>query len=534
MSEQKKGGQASGDLKTIEEFVEIALQATRNRLKDLGLADESLLDPEGSIDQQVAMLRFLFLEAERSCLPFDSAEERFWKVLRARLQPVVLAYLTHEKFVQTLDLEARELRPDTLMQVYKDRLSNSDRFRSFFFDLDKRLKKEALSMIAADDESVTAAPSHSQTPAYDTSGSKAQIEKNILAGLEKQLQELEKKYNQQEKALKKSQEDNYSIKSLLEEKDERIAALKREKTALEETNTQLRLATDASHRSGQYQGEADFQLEVEDDALGDLMLDTSQENLLLKVESLERELASTSDAAYNAFMANSDLGIVVLFMLSSFRCLTHEQLGAEVVRSVNTFGLKSVVGMQKGNEYVFFPETGVSESLKSQLHSKISAGKTVESPHLMLFQTNCCILIENPPREEKDRYERLKDNLGTLMRGVQARYEGMLAESAAQRQKAQVDALIVRSHEVFKTFEQNLNKQKDKMSRVINIVGQEMRKNLGIPPGDQKSIRLNMDLKKMEDNIAKLYVQNELVDPAFKKNISKVAENLLKRNKPDS
>ena len=142
---------ASGELKTIAEFIAIALQSSRARLNMLGLEDNALLDPEASIDQQVAVLRVLFLEAEQSCLPFDAANGRFWRVMRARLQPVVLAYLTHEKFVQTLDIEARELRPDTLMQVYKDRLGNSDRFRSFFFDLDKRLKQEALSMLAADD-----------------------------------------------------------------------------------------------------------------------------------------------------------------------------------------------------------------------------------------------------------------------------------------------------------------------------------------------------------------------------------------------
>ncbi|HBO94940.1 MAG TPA: hypothetical protein DD667_16780, partial [Gammaproteobacteria bacterium] len=140
---------------------------------------------------------------------------------------------------------------------------------------------------------------------------------------------------------------------------------------------------------------------------------------------------------------------------------------------------------------------------------------------------------ESPPLADEERYARLKDNLGTLMRGVQARYGSILAETSVQKQKSQVDALIVRSNEVFRTFESNLDKQKDKMSRVINMLGQEMRKNLGIPPGDQKSIRLNMDLKKLEDSLGKLFVQNELVDPAFKKNISRVAENLLKKNKPE-
>lgn len=536
MSTDAAGVSAPGDTKTIEEFIAIALDATRARMGALGLDAEALLDPEASIDQQVAMLRFLFLEAERSCLPFNLSEDRFWRVIRARLQPVVLAYLTHEKFVQTLDIEARELRPDTLMQVYKDRLSNSDRFRSFFFDLDKKLKQEALSMFAAaDNESPQL---HDNQPAVnktkpDLGASKANIEKNILASLEKQLQELEKKYNAQEKMLQQAQEKVTGLETALADREAKLGEKRKEVAALEELNQQLRLASDAQDRSAGYQKPQDVATMAEEQPYDDLVLDADQENLLLKIEAMERELASTSDAAYNAFMANSDLGIVILFMLTSFKCQTHEQLAEEIVKSVSAFGLKAIVGMQKGSGYIFVPESG-SDRLKSQLQSEIAAGKTVDSPHLMLFEQRCCILIESPPLTDEERFARLKDNLGTLMRGVQARYESILAETSVQKQKNQVDALIVRSNEVFRNFESNLGKQKDKMSRVINMLGQEMRKNLGIPPGDQKSIRLNMDLKKLEDSLNTLFAQNELVDPAFKKNISKVAESLLKKNKPNA
>ncbi|RLT96316.1 MAG: hypothetical protein D9N11_15080 [Ketobacter sp.] len=519
--------QPAGDVKTIEEFIDIALHDTRHHLEMLGVSDQALLDPEGTVDQQVAMLRLLFLEAERSSLPFNTTDN-FWRVLRAKLQPIVLAYLTHEKFVQTLDIEARELRPDTLMQVYKDRLSNSDRFRSFFFDLDKRLKQEAMRLVESE-ESIP-----SPKPRVDLTQSTADMQKNIMSSLEKQLQELEKKYNQQEKALQESQNLVEQLKVIISERDDKISELKAERAALEEQNIQLRLAKDANDRTGNYEGEPDVLILTGDESLGDVVLDTDQQQLLLKIEGLERELASTSDAAYSAFMSNSDLGIIILFMLTSFKCRSHEQLAGELIKSVKTFGLNSVVGLKKGEGYVFYPETPGNEKLVAQLKNRIPAGKMVESPHLMLFEQNCCILIENPPREEEERYARLQDNLGSLMRGVQARYEAILVETSVQKQKAQVDALIVRSHEVFQTFERNLDKQKDKMSRVVNMLGQEMRKNLGITPGDQKSIRLNMDLKKLEDSVGKLFVQSELVDPAFKKNISRVAENLSKKNKPAS
>jgi uncharacterized coiled-coil protein SlyX len=506
----------------VDQYIETALQLTRDRIRLLGLDDEELLDPESNIDQQVAMLRSLFLEAERSCLPFSGDHERFWRVIRARLQPVVLAYLTHEKFVQTLDAEARELRPDTLMQVYKSRLSNSDRFRSFFFDLDKKLKQEALHDYPAVEApllSESTLPSH--MPRYDATDNTDQIQKNILSALEKKLQELEKKYNSQEKALIKVNHDASGLQHALQEKEARIASLINNVRALEEENAQLRLVPDVKPR------EADAS--ASEKVFSDELTDLDNEQLLLKIESMERELASTSDAAYNAFMANSDLGILILFMLTSFKCSDHVQLAQEVIKSLGAFGLKTIVGMQQESACVFYPGEGVDASLQSRLRDKIGSKNVVETPYLMLFQDSCCILIQNPPKDDLERYERLKDNLATLMRGVQARYEAIAAELMAKRQKTQVDALIIRSHEVFQTFEKNLQQQKSKLGRVINMVGQEIRKNLDIAPGEQKSIQLNMDLRKLEESAVKLFDEKDLMDPAFKKNISRVAEGVLKK-----
>ncbi|RLT93502.1 hypothetical protein [Ketobacter sp.] len=530
MAKDSVDQQPSTDVNSVEAFIADALQDTRQRLQVLGVADPTLLDPEGSVDQQVAMLRLLFLEAERSCLPFNGAEHNYWRVLKARLQPVVLAYLTHEKFVQTLDIAAREMRPDTLLQVYKDRLSNSDRFRSFFFDLDKRLKQEAGLLFEAED-----APPPTK-PKAEFSQANADMQKNVMAALEKQLQEMERKNSQQDKVLAAAHKKMAGLNSALEERDTRLAALEQEIARLEEQNMQLKLANDANGRSGRYQenDEDEVVILTGEETLTEAMLDADPQQLLLKIEGLERELATTSDAAYSAFMSNSDLGIIILFMLTSFKCHTHQQLAAELVKSVNAFGLKSVVGVAAADGYRFYPQTEGNEELVSQLNSRIPAAKKVEDPHLMLFEANCCILIQDPPRQDEERYARLVDNLGSLMRGVQARYEAILAESSVQKQKAQVDALIVRSHDVFQTFERNLDKQKDKLSRVINMLGQEMRKSLGIAPGDQNSIRLNMDLKKLEDAVSKLFVQSELVDPAFKKNISKVAENLTRKSPPPS
>lgn len=511
----KNAGVPVDRMRLLNEFIEQGLAYNARRKQELGIADDALLDPEEPIDQQIVILRDLFLSAEQTALPFDPRDANFWQILRARLQPIVLAYLTHERFVQTLDKEQLALRPDALTEVYRDRLDNSDRFRQFFFELSERLDRATV-------PEVNRQATHVNLSQYKTADDTAQIQGNVLKGLEKQLRELEQQYTHQDTLLGKANEEILFLKDTLHEKNDDIGRLRRQVLQLEEELVQYKLAKDASAR--QYHDV----VTADDSAVAE---PTDTEQLQLRITTLEQELASASDAAYNAFMSSSDLGIVILFMLSSFSCETVERLAHDMSRSVSTFGLKTVVGVRKGAGYHYVGSTGADVQLKALLELHRGKGSVVEANHLMLYQPGCCLLIQDPPRTDSNRYERIKDNIGTLLKGAEARLEAIEAAVAVQRQKNQVEQLILRSYDILQGLDKNVVRQQEKLSRLINTLAQDMRKNLGIMPGDQKSIRLSMDLKKMEDALKDFFKLQELVDPAFAKNITKVAQGILSRQK---
>jgi hypothetical protein len=222
------GGLSRDRVRLMGGFIENALRVSRARMRSLGIRDDALLDPEESIDQQVAVLRALYLEAEKSALPFDPRDANFWRVLRARLQPVVLAYLTHEKFVQTLDLQAQELRPDALQEVYRERLDNSTRFRDFFFELNEKLRQEGAQVVQQAAAAVPVPPvppvrENASRVAEDT----ASIQGNVLKMLERQLRDLEKDFSKQGESLRKASEEILSLKDLLHERNADLIRLEK-------------------------------------------------------------------------------------------------------------------------------------------------------------------------------------------------------------------------------------------------------------------------------------------------------------------
>ncbi|HVL00457.1 MAG TPA: hypothetical protein VM553_11630, partial [Dongiaceae bacterium] len=414
-------------------------------------------------------------------------------------------------------------------------LNNATRFRQIFFELDDRVKQDGATQVSFKAAPATP-PLTVQPPAGNlerqqkVADDSTSIQGNVLKMLERQLREMEKAFNKKEESLRVAGEEILQLKDLIQEKDKRQAGLEAKVAQLEENNGTLRLALDAAQRDGPQKQGKTAPTDSRPSAR-DRVQDAARAELLARIDAMEQELATTSDAAYNALMASSDLGIVILFMLSSFKRHSEEQLAQEMVRSVSTFGVKAVVAVKQGSEMHYMASSGADLSLKSLLETNRAKGPLVEGNNLMLYEQNCWVLVQDPPRQDEDRYARLKDNLGTLLRGAEARYEAIAAAVAVQRQKVQVEQLILRSHEVFQTFEKNMTRQQDRLGRSINIFAQDLRKALNIPAGDPASIRLNMELKKLEDGLRGLFRSAELIDPAFAKNISRVAQGLQSKQK---
>ncbi|OUR87971.1 hypothetical protein A9Q81_25020 [Gammaproteobacteria bacterium 42_54_T18] len=520
-----------GRLPAID-YINESIDYTKQRMTGLGVEDTLLLDPDDVMDNQVAVLRCNFLQAERSALPFNPEDPNFWRIIRARIQPIVLAYSTHEKFVQSMDANVQDNRVDALMQIYRERLDNSERFRKFFFELNDKISREVDS-IRNDENEV-----HDHRSQYDGSGDVANIQRNVISQLEKTIKEYAKREKNYVKALNDKSSDGGPSKEMLEE----MQSLRSRLENMSEENLQLKIALDAAQRSQVTQSGEQKDIsaagENADDKSADIdsqmaesverrVVETvagDMESLQLRVSGLERELESTSDAAYNAFMANSDLGIVILFMLTGFRCGSLDKLGNEVVRSVGTYGVNPTLRVKVGREYIYFNQGNVPSDVEERFTTMESKGKIAsDKTNYFIFEGECALMAEGMPINDVEKCGRLKDNLGTLMQGAAASLNLIVLAGGAERQKKQMEQLILRSNDVFARLDANLNKNKLISSRVMQNFGVELRTTLGVAPGDPKSIKLSGIMKKVEDAMTILMNKDELIDPGFVKNISRVA-----------
>ena len=517
---------------SASEYFEDALLSNDNRMLKLGISKDVLLDPEEPIDKQVLTLRAIFLQAEKSSLPFAYEDENFWRILKAKIQPIVLAYLTHEKFVQSLDSGARNLRQDALMDVYRDRLENSEQFRKHFFELSERVMSDA----SAASGNALELPD-SEHKHFDGMKDAERIQGNVIKTLQATINELEKKEAQSDKRITNQDKEIFTLQDQNEKLQEKMREMEKKIADLGEKNLQLQIANDAAIKSGLHaDGEAvvdasggvsEQVIEPATEAKPQIVGD---EELLQRIEELEGELESTQAAAYGAFMANSDLGIVILFMMTAFRCRMVDQLGKEVPRSVGLYGIHVVFRMTvEGKEHFYTNNGNVSQVHKSLMSSKQDSGNVYEEDKtLIIYESACALMITNMPIEDSDKSARLKDNLSTLMKAADAALSIILLNSAGEKQKIRMEQLILRSNEVFQKLRLNLRNNQTKAERSVYELRADIAKVLGIAPGDNKSVRLNSAFKPIDEKLRPLFKIEKLVDGGFLSNIEKVAASFSK------
>jgi len=561
----------SNNVVFIKDFIDEGIEFTQQRLELLGIDDALLLDPDDVMENQVAVLRANFLLAERSALPFNPNDANYWHIIRARLQPIVLAYSIHNKLLQTFESNAELNNVEALMQIYRERLDNSERFRQFFSDLNEKISQE-VDGIRTDLLNPQDAGSQ-----YDGSSGAADVQANVIAQLQKTIKELEKREKDYQKQLDKKDDGSNADEAMAKVEFDGLSGVadvqanviaqlqktikeydKREKDYIKsldkkgddsagsenmaaeieslharleqvlEENVQLNTIVETLDN---IQGDTEVQPAAADidTALTDVDVSLSKldsddvESLQLTIIGLERELESTSDAAYNSFMASSDLGVVVLFMLTGFRCTTIEQVGKEAVKSVATYGIEPTIRINVGQGYKYFSQGEVSDEAKerfSQMESN-DVAESDKSRHFV-FDDGCALMVEGLPTDDLEKCERLYDNLGTLMRGATASLNIITLSGSAGRQKKQMEQLIVRSNDVLVKLALNLDKNRRASSRSMKKFGAELHVSLGVAPGEP-SKKLDGIMKKAADATAVLMKIDNLVDPAFVQTMSRVA-----------
>lgn len=153
---------------------------------------------------------------------------------------------------------------------------------------------------------------------------------------------------------------------------------------------------------------------------------------------LQAQLLESHSAAMSAMGYSSHLGVVVHFLEETFSCMTFEDLAQRLFQSTQSFGLSCSVQIHALEGVVDMTDCGAIYPLEQNVLTQgRNRGKFFEfGQKLIINHVHVSMLVKNMPLDPDKRVE-LKDILGVIINGLEARIKSIVSEAHLQtHQKA--------------------------------------------------------------------------------------------------
>ncbi|MDR3395638.1 MAG: response regulator [Parasulfuritortus sp.] len=151
----------------------------------------------------------------------------------------------------------------------------------------------------------------------------------------------------------------------------------------------------------------------------------------LRLAGEKHRLASDANQAFHTAMvamsSAAELGVVLNFVRNSFACSSYVELADLIVSTCSEFGLNACVRLCGRNDPVSRNRSGVSSSLEAGILEHMAGfGRIVDfSQRTAINYDTVTLMIMDMPRDDAERYGRLRDHLATLCECADARVRSM-------------------------------------------------------------------------------------------------------------
>jgi DNA-binding response OmpR family regulator len=140
-------------------------------------------------------------------------------------------------------------------------------------------------------------------------------------------------------------------------------------------------------------------------------------------DQLKSQLQEARGMVFSAMSNTSDLGVNIQFMLDSHHCENLDELGMLLFQTLQHYGVVGSLQMRSQYGLKNMEANGMAKHLESTLLWELKdRGRYVDfGRRSVMNYENVSLLVKNMPKDEPVRYGALKDNLFSLLQGVDAR-----------------------------------------------------------------------------------------------------------------
>jgi len=254
-----------------------------------------------------------------------------------------------------------------------------------------------------------------------------------------------------------------------------------------------------------------------------------------QIESLDQQVQFATRTAMTAMSNNSELGIIVNFMESSFHCDDINTLLNNLIEAISQYQIICCAQIRQDNETINICSASVDVSRleKELLEKGKDAGRTVTLGQRGLFNSQrVSILIRNLPVDDEEKYGRLVDHLAAIVVAADARCKHIeLQEQRLGTRNKALDKVVNIADEEIEKIQGQFIHFREETKRIMGELHADIEESLfDLKLSDDKEDQLYRLLEQGKKEIADLSDWGVVVEESLAKIKSTVTGAIEKMN----
>lgn len=418
-------------------------------------------------------------------------------------------------FNETTQQEVENLR----LQV-----ENLERFKALFFEIEARLNT-AGDLPASSNTSATATPAPAQPinkPENQNAANQIEQIQSLSSGQEEMVRDLKR-------ALQDLEVEDSKNKTLIEDQLGKLSTFERQLEEAKGCSNMLeqeleRLIQENESLANQLEAMAMMPQAAAEPSAAASSADNGD------VEKLKHELEEAENAAYNAMMSCGDLGVVLNFFNASSGCHSIDELSKLAIESLQAYGVTSTLQLRNTFQTINLSDSGDLEPEMLQLIEQCQQGDRVMEfdDKVIVSHPNVSLVAEGLPSDEL-RASSVRDNLVTLMGGVDATVRSMELKQKNDQQRSGMVKLISSTKDALGKVDQSFKNIETNSAKVMQGLIDQMNQTLQQVEITEEAARFIQHITKMgQSQVEGIHKNNVRIDKQFAEIINKLEKSISK------
>ena len=261
---------------------------------------------------------------------------------------------------------------------------------------------------------------------------------------------------------------------------------------------------------------------VEDDSDG---VQSDQAQVSVNIDSLKEELLSANQMATLSMTTAGEYGAIIDFFRESGLATNYQDMVQMLLAAGTSYGCGVSVEIRCNEGDLIFSYDDSIKDEKAAIITRLKLqGRLVEEDqHFCINFRNISLLIDNLPKNDIDKYERIKDNLVVLASGANSVVESIDSKVKLKKERKNLYKIVKGTHHAMEKIEKDIGEQIRKTSTTQNAFIKGLAEAVTHSKlREEEKNKLNVMLTSGKKTLSKVLMESFVLDENFLEVITKL------------